>query len=221
MGTVGYMSPEQVRGSSRSSLGHFRLGAVLYEMLSGRRAFSRDTAVETMSAILKEDPPELTELNRNIAPALERITRHCLEKSPDQRFQSARDLAFDLDALSQHSGSSAGQVAKPSSLQRLPRLQLPVTLMLVAVGAGLGYLVGHKQKPWSEVTYHQLTFRKGTVLSARFAPDNRTVIYSRGVGRQPSGTFLHPARQHRVAPGRPGSGRPSWHLFPRRDWPSP
>ena len=179
MGTAGYMSPEQVRGIAvdhRSDI--FAFGAIFFEMLSGQRAFSRDTAAETMTAILKEDPPELTEMNRNISPALDRIVRHCLEKSPDQRFQSARDLAFDLESLSQHSSSSAGMVAKPSPVQQVRRFQLPITLLLVALAAGLGYLLGHRVKPSSEVTYHQLTFRKGTVLSARFAPDNRTVIYS-------------------------------------------
>jgi eukaryotic-like serine/threonine-protein kinase len=190
LGTAGYMSPEQVRGLAvdhRSDI--FAFGAIFFEMLSGKRAFSRDTAAETMTAILKEDPPELTELNRNISPALERITRHCLEKSPDQRFQSASDLAFDLDALSQHSGSSARQVAAPSSMQQIRRFQLPITLLLVTLGAGLGYLLGHKQKPSSEVTYHQLTFRKGTVLSARFAPDNRTVIYAAAWGGSPPELF--------------------------------
>ena len=102
LGTAGYMSPEQIRGMGvdhRSDI--FAFGAIFFEMLSGQRAFSRDTAAETMTAILKEDPPELTQLNRNISPALERIARHCLEKNPEQRFQSARDLAFDLEALSQ------------------------------------------------------------------------------------------------------------------------
>jgi serine/threonine protein kinase len=97
MGTVGYMSPEQVKGhiaDNRSDL--FSLGAILYEMMSGRRAFRGETSVETMSAILKEDPPELTETNRNVPPAMERIVRHCLEKNPDERFQSARDVAFSL-----------------------------------------------------------------------------------------------------------------------------
>ncbi len=190
LGTAGYMSPEQVRGLAvdhRSDI--FAFGAIFFEMLSGKRAFSRDTAAETMTAILKEDPPELTQLNRNISPALERITRHCLEKSPDQRFQSARDLAFDLDALSQHSTSSAGMVAKPTASQRLRQFQLPIVLLLVAMGVGLGYLLGHRTKPSSEITYHQLTFRKGTVLSARFAPDNRTIIYSAAWGGSPPELF--------------------------------
>src|SRR5499427_8148604 len=101
MGTVGYMSPEQVRGQptdARSDI--FSFGAILYEMLSGKRAFQGSSPVETMSAILKEDPPELSATTRNVSPGLERIVRHCLEKSPEERFHSAHDLAFDLEALS-------------------------------------------------------------------------------------------------------------------------
>ncbi len=190
MGTAGYMSPEQVRGIAvdhRSDI--FAFGAIFFEMLSGKRAFSRDTAAETMTAILKEDPPELAEMNRNISPALDRIARHCLEKSPEQRFQSARDLAFDLESLSQHSSSSAGRVAKPSAVQQVRRFQLPIALLLVALAAGLGYWFGHPSKPSSEVTYHQLTFRKGTVMSARFAPDNRTVLYSAAWSGSPPEIF--------------------------------
>ncbi len=179
LGTAGYMSPEQVRGlviDHRSDI--FVFGSILFEMLSGQRAFRRDTAAETMTAILKEDLPELTELNRSISPSLDRIVRHCLEKNPDQRFQSARDLAFDLEALSPTSSSTMGKVAQPTAAQRVRHFQPLLVVLLVALAAGLGYLFGHKGKASSEVTYHQLTFRKGTVLSARFAPDNRTVIYS-------------------------------------------
>jgi serine/threonine protein kinase/Tol biopolymer transport system component len=101
MGTVGYMSPEQVRGRAvdhRSDI--FSFGAVLYEMLSGKRAFRGESAVDTLSAILKEEPPDLSSTNQSIAPALERVVNHCLEKNPEERFQSARDLAFALEALS-------------------------------------------------------------------------------------------------------------------------
>jgi len=187
LGTVGYMSPEQVSGlevNHRSDI--FAFGAILFEMLSGTRAFKRDTAAETMTAILKEDPPELNEINRGISPALERIVQHCLEKNPDQRFQSARDLGFNLEALSQYSSSSEGMLAKPTAVQRVRRFQWLIAVLAVACAAGLGYMVGHTAKTSSEVTYHQLTFRKGTVLSARFAPDNRTVIYSAAwSGRDP------------------------------------
>src|SRR5580704_3992395 len=95
LGTVGYMSPEQVRGANidaRSDL--FSFGVVLYEMLSGRRAFRGETTADTISAILKDDPPELTAAGRDVPPILERIVQHCMEKDPAVRFQSARDIAF-------------------------------------------------------------------------------------------------------------------------------
>src|SRR5438876_7175201 len=101
MGTVGYMSPEQIRGKGvdhRSDI--FSFGAILYEMLSGRRAFHGESAADTMSAILNEDPPDLLSTNQNISPALERLVNHCLEKNPESRFHSASDLAFALEALS-------------------------------------------------------------------------------------------------------------------------
>ena len=98
MGTAGYMSPEQVRGQAadpRSDI--FSFGAILYEMISGKRAFHGETSADTMSAILKEETPELSETARNVPAGLERIVRHCLEKNPSQRFHSAGDLAFDLE----------------------------------------------------------------------------------------------------------------------------
>ncbi len=101
MGTVGYMSPEQVRAKptdARTDI--FSFGAILYEMLTGRRAFHRETAAETMTAILKEEPPEISTLAAGLPPSLERVVNHCLEKSPELRFQSAKDLAFALGALS-------------------------------------------------------------------------------------------------------------------------
>ena len=100
LGTVGYMSPEQVRGEKvdqRSDI--FAFGTILYEMLTGDRAFKRTSSIETLSAILKEDPPDLTELLPNIPPALERLVRRCLEKDRELRFQSARDLAFNLETM--------------------------------------------------------------------------------------------------------------------------
>src|SRR5579862_255575 len=112
MGTVSYMAPEQVRGAAvdiRTDM--FAFGAVLYEMLSGRRAFARETGAETMTAILKEDVPELTAAGPGgavVSPAMDRIVRRCLEKNPEDRFQSARDLGFALSALS-GSGSGAAQ----------------------------------------------------------------------------------------------------------------
>ncbi len=109
VGTAGYMSPEQVRGQEvdgRSDI--FSLGAILYEMLSGQRAFKGATSVETMNSILKDDPPELDALNLQVSPGLERMMRRCLEKAPEHRFQSARDVQFAIEALS-GSGTSTMQ----------------------------------------------------------------------------------------------------------------
>ncbi len=121
MGTVGYMSPEQVRGQladARSDI--FSFGAILCEVLSGQRAFQRETAAETMTAILKEDPPEFSALGKNIAPSLERVVHHCLEKSPELRFQSAKDLAFALAALSGSESTTVSPVVRGLGRRRWP-----------------------------------------------------------------------------------------------------
>jgi eukaryotic-like serine/threonine-protein kinase len=140
MGTASYMAPEQVRGEPtdpRTDI--FAFGAVLFEMLSGRRAFRRDTPAETMTAVLKEEPAELADPTHPISPALDRIMRRCLEKSPEQRFQSAKDLSFALSALS---GSDSGGVSGMTQIPRgvaWPRWGL-AALVLVAVAAGTWFL---------------------------------------------------------------------------------
>ena len=112
MGTVGYMSPEQVRGQESDHRGDiFSFGAILYEMLAGERAFGRETMAETMTAILKEEPPELSEANAKINPALEKIVYRCLEKKPERRFQTASDLGFALEALSATTSFSGKNLA--------------------------------------------------------------------------------------------------------------
>jgi serine/threonine protein kinase len=119
LGTVGYMSPEQVRGQPadhRSDI--FAFGALLYEMLSGRRAFHKDTTAETMTAILKEDPPDLQNSDRHLPHALARIVARCLEKDPGARLQSAGDLGFALDALSSHSESGVAATLPDARRQR-------------------------------------------------------------------------------------------------------
>lgn len=146
LGTVGYMSPEQVRArpaDHRSDI--FTFGSILYEMLSGQRAFRGESAVETMNSILKEDPPELSATNRNLPPELERIVRHCLEKSPEERFQSARDLAFDIESISGSmstlagAGAGAGALGARAATTRRPRWAMPLAaagvLAVVAAGA--------------------------------------------------------------------------------------
>ena len=135
MGTASYMAPEQVRGEAADARTDiFAFGAVLYEMLSGVRAFRRDTPAETMTAVLKDDPPELSDPVRPVSPALERIVRRCLEKNPEQRFQSARDLSFALGALSGTETSGAARAT--SAPRRVPLLLwFSVALALAAVAA--------------------------------------------------------------------------------------
>jgi hypothetical protein len=179
LGTAGYMSPEQVRGKpldSRSDI--FSFGAILYEMLAGKRAFHGDTPADTMSSILKEDPPELNQTNGTVSPALERIVQHCLEKNPESRFHSASDIAFDLEHLSGISGSTA-RIAPIEDVR--PRRGLLVALasgLGVALAMlGLGWWLGRatSQAPLAE--YQQITFRTGSIGNARFTPDGG-VVYS-------------------------------------------
>jgi len=177
LGTVGYMSPEQVRGGAvdhRSDL--FSFGAILYEMLSGRRAFRGNTSADTISAILKEDPPELSATGREVSPTLDRIVRHCLEKNPEERFQSARDLAFDLQNLS---GSTSQIAATDAAKQnKYARIRIAVTASFGVAALVAAFAAGWILKPVSSITFKQLTFQHGTVTSAHFAPDGENVIYT-------------------------------------------
>ena len=134
MGTAGYMAPEQVQGKAvdaRTDI--FALGAVLFEMLSGLRAFQRDTTVETMTAVLKDDPPDFS-AKQPIAPALDRIVRRCMDKNPEERFQSARDLSFALGVLSGTEISGATRAARAASNVRRKWLYaslFPLLLLLL------------------------------------------------------------------------------------------
>ena len=178
LGTAGYMSPEQVRGvavDARSDI--FAFGAILYEMLSGKRAFHGETPADTMSAILKEDPPDLSETNRNISPALERIVQHCLEKNPESRFHSASDIAFDLEHLSGISSSSTrmAPVAARSDHKMLIAIGGGVALALATLALGWWLGGAHATPPMPE--YKQITFRTGNIGHARFTPDG-SIVYS-------------------------------------------
>ena len=192
LGTLGYMAPEQVRGrpaDARSDI--FSFGAILYEMLSGQRAFHGDSAADTMSAILREEPPDLSATNRNVSPGLERVVRHCLEKNPEQRFHSAHDAAFALEALSGGSGVSAVP-ATATSRRTLPRARAALAAAaLIALGAAAATLILAKRPDKSALAprFHRHTFRRGFIASARFAPDGQTIVYSAAWDGAPIATF--------------------------------
>ena len=138
MGTVGYMSPEQVRGfpvDHRSDI--FSFGAILYELLSGKKAFSRHTVSDTMAAILRDEPPELSESGRNISPALHRIARHCLEKDRDRRFHSTHDIVFALEETSSPTVTSGARFAAPRTGKRKVLIAAAAILVLVLAVVGI------------------------------------------------------------------------------------
>src|SRR5262245_13740015 len=198
LGTVGYMAPEQVRGApvdSRADI--FSFGAVLYEMVTGERAFLRETAAETMTAILREDPPEMP-ANRGVPLSFERVIRRCLEKKPESRFRSAQALAFAIEALSGSSSSPSGEgtatvrelSAGPTSA-RAPRWLLPIAaLAAIALAAATGVWYGRQASGGAAGSrtavdppvFRRLTFEEARIEAARFAPDGRTVVYSQGTG---------------------------------------
>ncbi|HKS75818.1 MAG TPA: protein kinase [Terriglobales bacterium] len=191
MGTAGYMAPEQVRGAtvdSRTDI--FAFGAVLYEMVSGQRAFRRDTAAETMTAILKEDPPELSEMTQPVSPGMERIIRRCLEKRPEQRFQSAKDLAFALDALSGTSTSKTGAQARIPTKAPAPRWAVLAAVAALALAAGAAIVWTLRPAPQNAPTFDQVSFHRGNVIRGRFAPDGKTVVYSGLLNGEPADTYV-------------------------------
>ena len=177
LGSAGYMSPEQVRGQAtdqRSDI--FSFGAVLYEMVTGERAFRGESSVETMNAILKEEPPPLQVSERGIAPALELAITHCLEKKPQDRFQSARDLAFGLESITTQSGVYRATAHQPEAAKR--RLWPRLAALALAASLALVFYLGRKSVIPSLPTYTQLTFRPGSIYSARFTPDGKGIFFS-------------------------------------------
>jgi eukaryotic-like serine/threonine-protein kinase len=194
MGTVGYMAPEQVRGlgaDHRSDI--FAFGAILYEMLTGTRAFHGNSAADTMSAILKEDPSDVSSANKNIPPALERVIRHCLEKNPEERFQSARDLAFDLEMISGISTTTAQQQPVVAESRKMIPWKLLVAL-LVIVGFAIAFWSGRKSaggmtKAASIAAPMQASFRRLTDLPGEeefpsISPDGKSFVYVHAVKDQ-------------------------------------
>jgi Tol biopolymer transport system component len=180
MGTIGYMSPEQVRGEpsdERSDI--FSFGAVLYEMLTGKRAFKRDTTVETMTAILKEEPPELTDTGWLGPAGLPRIVSRCLEKNPDRRFQSASDLAFAIEALSGTSTTPSMMAAAAVKEAGTPRRWIWLLLgglLCAAVGAAIAWALRPAEQPIA--MFQRISFEQGTLIRGRWMSDGKTMMYS-------------------------------------------
>ena len=170
MGTVGYMSPEQVRGQAADHRADiFAFGAILYEMLAGKRAFQKPTSPETMTAILNEDPPGISQVAANVAPALQRMVHRCLEKNPEQRFQSASDLAFDLDSLLESGGSSpSAKAASAAGGGKRWKIIVPTILAVLAFSVG-GYFAFFRHKA-------RLT-DKDTIVLADFANSTGDAIF--------------------------------------------
>ncbi len=206
MGTAGYMSPEQVRGEAidhRSDI--FSFGVLLFEMLTGKRLFEGNSLVETMHAILKEDVPEtFGEDGPTIPPAVDSIMRRCLEKKRERRFHSAHDLGFALEALSTSTSSSGSGNASvlaglpdnegPSRRWRYPAIAAAI-LLLTTAGVvlwffGSKWLTSDSDSIETKVSYQPLTFEKGFVFAARFAPDGKTVVYSADWEGQPRQLYV-------------------------------
>jgi len=186
LGTVGYMSPEQVRGKpadARSDI--FALGTILYEMLSGQRAFEKDSSADTMAAILKEEPPELGGEGKKSPPGVDRIVRHCLEKNPAERFQSARDLAFHLESLSDLSTTGATALIAAKRARKWPLVPLAV-LVALALGAAGAWLLLRPGTSAANISYFPMDLQPEAIFNARFAPDGATIVYSAAVeGNKP------------------------------------
>jgi eukaryotic-like serine/threonine-protein kinase len=190
MGTLGYMSPEQLKGRAvdqRSDI--FSFGAILYEMLSGRRAFHGESAAETMSAILREDPPELSNRNKNVSPGIERLVNRCLEKNPEARFHSASDLAFALEALSvggvPSDQNAASTVSVPTTLKPSEYLSwIIAAVAVVGLLATLGFFIAKERNTQIDESVLRLSVAlpenitmSGTIPTVVVSPDGRRLAF--------------------------------------------
>jgi eukaryotic-like serine/threonine-protein kinase len=186
VGTLGYMSPEQVRGEdldARSDI--FSFGVVLFELLSGQRAFRRDSAAQTFEAILNEEPADLRSVRGPLPAVVESIVAHCLEKRPEARFQSMRDIAFALQHLDT---ATVGGFPAHHGRRKLTPWLLAAGAVLV-LGAGAALWPGPTPTP----RFHRVNVAQGTLEAAFFGPDGKTIFYSERLqGRVPELFVLHP-----------------------------
>jgi predicted Ser/Thr protein kinase/dipeptidyl aminopeptidase/acylaminoacyl peptidase len=201
LGTVGYMSPEQASGKVVDfASDQFALGSILYEMATGKRAFQRGTSAETLTAIIREDTEPIGQLNASVPAPLRWIVERCLQKDPHDRYASTRDLARDLKGVREHlsEASATGEAPAgvgPASPRRKRRLGLigATAAAIVAALVGGMFLERHRAKA-GPPSYQQITFGRGTIRSARFAPDGQTIIFSAAWDDNPLKLFLkHPS----------------------------
>jgi eukaryotic-like serine/threonine-protein kinase len=199
MGTVGYMSPEQASGQPvdfRSD--QFAFGSILYEMASGKRAFQRATSAETLTAIIREEPEPLAALPTGIPAPFSWVVERCLAKDPEERYASTRDLARDLRSLRDHLSEipSGREAPGPVTAARPARGKWPLraglTLLGLAAAFGAGLLVEQRLAHVPPPSYQQITFGRGTIRSARFAPDGQTIAFSASWNGGPLKLFLKP-----------------------------
>jgi Tol biopolymer transport system component len=193
LGTVAYMSPEQAGGRAvdyRSD--QFSLGSILYEMAAGRKAFQGDSAAETMSAIIREEPEPLAAASPKLPPPFRWIVERCLAKDPEERYASTRDLARDLagvrDRVSEISGAQVATGAPESVRRSLPPAALIAAAVILAVGAAGGWLAARTSRPRASAapSFRRVDFRPGTIANARFTPDGQSVIYGANHEGEPS-----------------------------------
>ncbi|MFI4978447.1 MAG: protein kinase [Solirubrobacterales bacterium] len=203
MGTIGYMSPEQASGRAvdfRSD--QFSLGSILYEMATGKRAFERGTSAETLTAIIREETEPVERLNASVPGPFRWLVERCLQKDPEERYASTRDLARDLKGIREHLSDSSVAVSgevlghegapRPALRRRGMRVVISAAALLAALAAGA--LLQKRFTRTSPASYQQITFGSGTIRSARFAPDGQTIVFSAGWDGGPLKLFLkHPS----------------------------
>ncbi len=201
MGTIGYMSPEQASGKPLDyRTDQFSMGSIFYEMATGKRAFQRGTTAETLTAIIREDTEPVAEVNASVPGPFRWIIERCLQKDPEERYASTRDLARDVRSVREHLSEASlptgAARSGPTAPVRPRRRWLGALGVLVAIAAAFvaGAWTGRRFSRTVPPSFQQITFGSGTILAARFAPDGQTIVYSAAWDGNPRKLFLkHPS----------------------------